>query len=226
MRNLRALVITLAAVAALAVPSGATAFGAPQPSTPNSHGALSAFAGQPQVSAAKKQQLFAAGAIESPNDQVYEFGLHNDLDRNRCLDAYGPGLGAAGDVVQTYDCIAGDLNQAWYVDIWGDGSGNMTITSAAPAAGAAKYLDADTHTFGNGGKVQLWTAVPGNTNQVWYIWQDQYSDNCLLIQNDYGPAGTDELDADTHTYYNNPGIAQIWQYVPGNLNQQWCFYDL
>ncbi|MEV0307933.1 ricin-type beta-trefoil lectin protein [Nonomuraea fuscirosea] len=81
-------------------------------------------------------------------------------------------------------------------------------------------LDADKWVTGNGAKVQLWECN-GLPQQSWWMHKLGNS-NKYLIQN----ALTGMiLDGHLPCVYTNGCQVQMWQHVPGNLNQVWFFWQ-
>lgn len=77
-------------------------------------------------------------------------------------------------------------------------------------------LDRDANVLGNGARVQLWRCN-GHPQQLWYFHHlDQQN---YLIENGLGRI----LDAHAPCIHNNGCPVQVWQHVPGNINQVWWY---
>ncbi|MEV0618253.1 RICIN domain-containing protein [Nonomuraea sp. NPDC050404] len=80
-------------------------------------------------------------------------------------------------------------------------------------------LDADKWVTGNGAKVQVW-ACNGSPQQTWWM-HSLGNSGKYLIQNAWTGM---ILDGHQPCVFNDGCQVQMWQHVPGNLNQVWFWW--
>jgi hypothetical protein len=209
MRRIQPLLILAAIVTALLASFAGAASATPGEASPSvakpEPWALSSGLSRVPVITVEAQRAVLPGAerVDGPY-------LIVSIWNNKCLDRdnTNPNNGAK---VQLWDCN-GQPQQHWYFHYLN--GQNYLIEN-----GLGRVLDAYAPCVGSDGcKVQIWEYVPGNLNQVWWLWSDPFTG-----WDRYQSAATSnmQLDADTNGGGANGNKVQLWHYIDNQVNQTW-----
>ncbi|KAF9263020.1 hypothetical protein L218DRAFT_988002 [Marasmius fiardii PR-910] len=126
-----------------------------------------------------------------------------NVGRQGCITASSNTTGAT---VVIQDCGANISEQDWTFTPFAQGSSPQPLKVLGD-----KCLDVIGGSNVDGTKLQIWTCVPGNTNQLW----------TPLGDSTFQWAGTNKCIDLTNGNITNGNQLQVWTCDPNNSNQQW-----